>query len=144
VTETSREPGRSSAVEISDVFVVESSCHVRRDFNQMESFENVTFQHRLLPDKEGVTQVRTDAPTGDEITIIRYFIDGGLRVLRPEFSPSTDPTPEDVLAEISVKLAVDARNGRTISAAELSFRRVRPSCTSRSADVGRSFQLAQM
>jgi hypothetical protein len=100
-----------SALEISDVFLVESSCHVRRDFNPTEHFDKVTFQHRLLPEKEGVAQVRTDALTGDEITIMRYFIDGGLRVLRPEFSrgatADAEPTSEDVLAEISVRLAVD-------------------------------------
>jgi len=100
-----------SALEISDVFLVESSCHIARDFNQMEKMPRVTFQHRLLPEREGIAQVRTDVDSGDEINVIRYFIDGVLRVLRSSASASaaarTELKPGDVLAEIAVKLAVD-------------------------------------
>ena len=99
----------ASVCEINDIFLVESKCRVARDFNQTELMPRVTFQHRLLPDKEGLAQVRKDAGSGDDINIIRYFIDGGLRVLRPNVVPedSQDLKMEDVLAEITVKIAVD-------------------------------------
>jgi hypothetical protein len=111
MTENSPGARAVSAVEISDVFLVESSCHIARDFNQMQTIPRVTFQHRLSPEGEGIAQVRKDLESGDEITVIRYFIDGGLRVLRPDATggdlPPGEVDPKDILAEIAVKLAVD-------------------------------------
>jgi hypothetical protein len=111
MTESSPGARAVSAVEISDVFLVESSCHIARDFNQMQAMPIVTFQHRLSPESEGIAQVREDLDSGDEVTVIRYFINGGLRVLRPnataDAASSGDVKADDVLAEIAVKLAVD-------------------------------------
>jgi hypothetical protein len=111
MTETSPGARAVSALEIIDVFMVESNCHVARDFNQTEMMPRITFQHRLSPEREGIAQVRTAVDSGDEINVIRYFIDGGLRVLRPNTSTSiataNEVKAQDVLAEIVVKLAVD-------------------------------------
>jgi hypothetical protein len=100
-----------TAVEINDVFLIEARCNVSRDFNQTELARRIAFQHRLTPDGEGVFQIRNDALSGTEINIIRYFIDGGLRVLRPGATSNAateiEFKPEDVLAEILVKIAVD-------------------------------------
>ena len=110
---TDQSPGARSvsALEISDVFLVESHCRVARDFNQMEPMPRITFQHRLAPENEGIAQVRKDVDSDQEINIIRYFIGGELRVLRANASTDVDSPDQvkadDVLAEIVVKLAAD-------------------------------------
>ena len=63
MTETSPGARAVSALEIIDVFMVESNCHVARDFNQTEMMPRITFQHRLSPEREGIAQVRTAVTT---------------------------------------------------------------------------------
>jgi hypothetical protein len=89
--------------------LVQCSCHIARDFNQLEPRPVVRFQHRLTPESEVLAQSRKELNSANEMNVIRYFVDGGLRVLRPTARevPTADVREEDILAEIVVKLAVD-------------------------------------
>jgi hypothetical protein len=110
---TSESPGARavSALEISDIFVVASNCRIAFDFNQTELIPRVAYQHRISPQNEVIGQTRKEIDSGTEINVIRYLIDGGLRILRPGVEPpdsSTADVDEDkILAEIVVKIAVD-------------------------------------
>jgi hypothetical protein len=97
-----------SALEISDVFLVESRCYIARDFNPMEQNPRLTFQHKISPEKNVLVQIRKEAHSDEELNVVRYFIDGGFRVLRPNVAADQGHAAQaDVLAEIIVKMAVD-------------------------------------
>jgi hypothetical protein len=111
VSDTSAGARAVAACEIADVFIIESRCHVVRDFNPMDTITTVTFQHRIAPQKEAIAQTRQVVASGEEINIVRYYIEGGLRVLKPAIADEKRNdqalTKDDILAEITATLAVD-------------------------------------
>lgn len=109
---TESNPGQRAvdAYEIDDVFLVESSCRVQRDFNQSALLPELGLQHRAIIEPTVSQQVRTPIDGGQEIYIIRYFITGELRVLRDGVPhDKSDVADDETLAVLKLSFAADYR-----------------------------------
>lgn len=107
---TTGSPGERAvaALEVSDIFIVSSQCKVQRDFNPTGALEPVSYQSRILPEEKGFFQTRTLEGSGEQIHVVRYFIDCSFRILKPDVEVTTqDLSANDLLAEISATFAVD-------------------------------------
>ena len=103
------------AFELDDIFIVELTCKIARDFNQAGSLPEVGMQHRFEPENSGLIQTRQEMPSGKEVMIFRYYVDGNVRVLIPDVPANkTDVASEDLLAEIAGVIAVDYRTNRDL------------------------------
>lgn len=107
---TTTSPGERAvaALEVSDIFIVSSQCKVQRDFNPTGVLEPVSYQSRISPEEKGFFQTRTVEGSGEQVYVVRYFIDCSFRILKPEVDATTqDLSANDLLAEISATFAVD-------------------------------------
>lgn len=97
--------------ELEDVFIVELRCKVARDYNQTGQIGNFRFLHRFDPQNTGIAQARKAAEGSEEILVFRYYIEAGLRVIKPEVPADREEfTDDDVLAEIEATLAIDYKS----------------------------------
>lgn len=106
-------------LEIDDVFVVESSAKVDTNFVPSASVPQLRFQHRLGPTGNLIVQERL-TPDQVKISVVRYFVSGGIRVLRHDVTsdPPEDAPDDQFLAQIHATLAVDYRCQREFDPAE--------------------------
>lgn len=99
--------------ELDDVFVIESRSIAKRDIAPSLQVPQLQYQHRLAPKDDLIVQERTTTD-GEQSKFVRYFVEGGVRVIDPDALKSGDnePTDEDFLVQIYATLAVDYRAGR--------------------------------
>lgn len=96
--------------ELDDVFVIDLRCNVLRDFNQSALRPEAQIQHRFSARTQGLVQARKLVDSDTELLICRYYVDGGVRFLRPGVeAESYEFKDEDVLANIEGTIAVDYR-----------------------------------
>lgn len=97
-----------AALEIADIFLIEASSRVIHDFNNQAQLLDVDSKHSFQVESSGLHQTRTAQETGEEIHIIRYFVTGGLRMLKPDVPREKGEfIADDFLAEVHAKFAVD-------------------------------------
>jgi hypothetical protein len=104
-----------AAFEIDDVLIVELRCKVVRDFNQSAPIEELRFLHKFEIQRNGIVQTRKQALDSEEFLVFRYYIDGGVRLIRPEVPPDREEfTEQDILAEIEGTVAVDYTSSKDL------------------------------
>lgn len=103
------------ALELEDIFVVELQCRAPRDLNQAAVHPDIRFQHRFAPQNTLLMQSRGNADSSDKILIIRYYIEGEVRLIKPETpSDRQEFTEDDILATIAGVVAVDYRSTKDL------------------------------
>lgn len=96
------------AFELDDIFVVELTCKIARDFNQTANFSVFRMQHRFEPLNTGVVQTRKQLATEQDTMVFRYYVEGEVRVIKPEVpEEKTEFDEDDILASIGAIIAVD-------------------------------------
>jgi hypothetical protein len=107
---TSASPGERAIAtyKIEDVFLVRADCWVARDNNPTEAHGEITYGHISGIDKNVLFQERTSTVDGSKLTIIRYFVNTDVRLLKPGVSvENREPTDEELLAVIKLTFAAD-------------------------------------
>src|SRR5438128_2340142 len=97
-----------AAFDIADVFLIEASCRVARDFNSQAQFPEILSQHLFQTESGALHQQRAMLQTGATFHVIRYFVSATLRLLKPGIVPDKpDLGTDDWLGEVHAKIAVD-------------------------------------
>jgi hypothetical protein len=100
------------ALEIEDVFLVEVTSSVNRDFNQTDhSFSELHAMQRYLVESQVLKQLRApqDAPDKNFL-IIRYFFRGDVVLAKPSYQITGEEIPEESrLASLNFVFALDYR-----------------------------------
>jgi hypothetical protein len=108
VTTTSPGERAVATYKIEDVFLVKADCWVARDNNQTAPPGEITYGHISGIDKNVLYQERTSAVDGSKITIIRYFVNTDVRLVKPGISvENREPTDEELLAVMKLTFAAD-------------------------------------
>jgi hypothetical protein len=99
-----------TAHEIEDVVLIESACKVHREFNPTMVINDVAFAHRISIGEEVVTQTRTPVSEGEVYSLVRYFLNAEVRLLKPGAKPNPEaPSEDDFMASLNFVFAVDYR-----------------------------------
>ena len=100
-----------STFQIEDVFLVASDCWVVRDFNSTAQVAEFAFGQSTGVDNEALVQVRTPTNGGDDLYILRYFVNAEVQLLKPGKKPDKDAVAsrEDFLAVLKFTVATDYR-----------------------------------
>jgi hypothetical protein len=115
VSESSPHERALAAFELDDVLIVELRCRVARDFNQSATIEEMRFLHKFDLQTTGMVQARKVMGQADEFLIFRYYIDGGVRLIKPDVPADRESfSQEDVLAEIEGIVAVDYKSSKDL------------------------------
>jgi hypothetical protein len=98
-----------SSYEIADVFLVDSHCWVDREFNQTQQLAEFVYGHQARVDPECLMQTRTPLGGGAPVYILRYFIQGEVRLLKPGTEPAEgrDPSDKELFALLKFLFAAD-------------------------------------
>jgi hypothetical protein len=95
--------------QIQDVFLVSSECWVARDFNNLAPIQEFAVGHTTGVDSEALIQARAPATGGQEIYILRYFVNAEVQLLKPGIQPSKERVAgkEEILAFLKFTIAAD-------------------------------------
>ena len=104
-----------AAFELDDVLIVELRCKVARDFNQSAPIEEMRFLHKFDLQGNGMVQSRKVVGESEEFLVFRYYIDGGVRLIKTDVPSDREEFAEqDVLAEIEGTVAVDYKSSKDL------------------------------
>jgi hypothetical protein len=107
---TDPNPGQRAvaAYQIEDVFVIKLDCHVYPEFNPTEAWGQIAFNHRASVDKNMLVQTRKMVGGGEDQTIVRYFVNSEVGLLKADTSiEKKEYAEEDYVASIHISVAAD-------------------------------------
>jgi hypothetical protein len=94
-------------LSIEDVYVHEASAWTRPDFDPLAAPSVTALNVQFHVGPQGNVQVATYETPGGTQRRVRYVIDTGLRLLRPDIEAQIgEPSSENIAAEISAKFVV--------------------------------------